>query len=470
MSKLHAFKNNFQWFARNFLKIKDKSGRLVPFAFNQAQQIIHEKLKEQFVKMGYIRAIILKGRQQGCSTYIEGRFFHRAITREGVNVFILSHEAKTTTKLFDMVERYYENMEVGVKPKKGAANANQLKFDDLDSEYTVGTAGNESTGRGGTVRLFHGSEVAFWQRTEGIQTGVMESVPSGLLAKGTEIILESTANGMQGMFYQMAMAALKKKSEYILIFIPWFIQDEYRLPLPDDFELTDEEEEYKNLYKLDDMQVYWRRMKIESFVNDGKSIEQAGAFFKQEYPANVHEAFQASGTPFFSVTTIMRARNAPKYNDKTAPIILTCDPSGDGGDRTVYLLRQGRDVLWYKSTHGGTPMEKVAKMAQLIDKYEPDAVFIDHGYGEAIADRLKELGYNVITVKFGGKSSNSKYLNKRVEMYFLAREYMEEGCSIPDSDEFHADIASIPKERQTSSNKFKLPNDGEVRRGIAIGS
>ena len=56
------------------------------------------------------------------------------------------------------------------------------------------------------------------------------------------------------------------ESDFELIFVPWFWQDEYRLRLPDNFQLSDEEIEYKTTYGLDDEQIMWRRNKIANFV------------------------------------------------------------------------------------------------------------------------------------------------------------------------------------------------------------
>ena len=66
-------KGPFGLFAKDHLKIKAKSGRLVPFIMNPAQEHIDRKLTEQLERLGKIRALLLKGRQQGGSTYIGGR-------------------------------------------------------------------------------------------------------------------------------------------------------------------------------------------------------------------------------------------------------------------------------------------------------------------------------------------------------------------------------------------------------------
>jgi hypothetical protein len=36
---------------------------------NAAQRLVHNALEEQKAKLGFVRALILKGRQQGISTY-----------------------------------------------------------------------------------------------------------------------------------------------------------------------------------------------------------------------------------------------------------------------------------------------------------------------------------------------------------------------------------------------------------------
>jgi len=80
-------KDDFVHYATKCLKIRTKSGKVVSLELNTAQQYIHRKVEEQRAKTGKVRAIVLKGRQQGCSTYIEGRFYwllDRIVRREGI--------------------------------------------------------------------------------------------------------------------------------------------------------------------------------------------------------------------------------------------------------------------------------------------------------------------------------------------------------------------------------------------------
>src|SRR5262245_36212123 len=99
---------DYPLFASEHLLIRTKSGAIAPLAFNRAQRFIHEKLEAQRAMTGKVRALILKGRQQGCSTYIAGRFYHRATSNRGLRVFILTHEDQATQNLFEIVTRFHD--------------------------------------------------------------------------------------------------------------------------------------------------------------------------------------------------------------------------------------------------------------------------------------------------------------------------------------------------------------------------
>jgi hypothetical protein len=59
-------KDNFTHYASKCLRIRTKSGSVEPFLLNKAQLHIHAELERQKGETGKVRALILKGRQQGC--------------------------------------------------------------------------------------------------------------------------------------------------------------------------------------------------------------------------------------------------------------------------------------------------------------------------------------------------------------------------------------------------------------------
>src|SRR5262245_10767147 len=128
-------KDDFEHYASKCLKIRTKAGAMQPFALNRATQFLNQRIEAQRKRYGQVCAIILKGRQQGCSTYVEGRFYWKVTHRRGVRAFILTHEQDASDNLFEMAERYHEHCPAIVRPNTGAANAKELHFDLLDSGY-----------------------------------------------------------------------------------------------------------------------------------------------------------------------------------------------------------------------------------------------------------------------------------------------------------------------------------------------
>jgi hypothetical protein len=433
-------KNDFQHYAEKCLKIRTKSGETEPFTLNKAQVYLHERLEAQREEIGKVRALVLKGRQQGASTYIGGRFYWRTTHQRGYRTFILTHEQTATDNLFGMVDRYHAHCPELVKPHTGAANAKELSFDLLDSGYEVGTAGTKAVGRSKTVQLFHGSEVAFWPNAETHFAGVVQAIPD---LPGTEIVLESTANGVGGEFYGRWQQAESGIGDYQAIFIPWLWQDEYRRPVPADFVPTDEEEEYAELHGADMGQIVWRRNKIAELKDP--------LLFMQEYPATAAEAFQTTGhDSFIPAGLVLKARK----NDceGIGPLVVGADPARFGDDRFSVAFRRGRKLLRVESK---TKLDTVAGanwIKNIIDKEQPARVFIDvGGTGAGVIDILHSWGGHylskVTAVGFGeaaqepDREEGGGPANRRAEMWMRSKEWLADvgGADIPDRDSIHAD-------------------------------
>lgn len=458
-AKVRLLSRNFPYYAKNVLKIKDKSGTLVPLELNQAQRYLHNKLEKQLNDTGKVRALIPKARQMGSSTYIGGRFFHKTtLSDRGKSAFILSHEGETTKKLFDMVKRYYDYAPPPMLPKIKQSNVKELIFQEYNSQYYVGTAGNADIGRGGTVQFFHGSEVAFWKNTDGIMTGVLQSVPD---LPGTEIILESTGNGLGNMFHEICVDAARGENGYQVIFIPWFWMDEYELdvaryqPDSDEIELIqlylNDLPEEKQMRKL-----AWRARKIKEFKSEWK--------FRQEYPATFLECFQVSGDSLIRSAHIVAARQC-KVTDKQSPLIMGVDPARSG-DRTAIVFRRGREIPHFYTFHDMDEMRLVGIVANLIDQHDVKMCNMDVAQGWGTIDRLHERGYKMVNgVHFGERAiEDDIYRNKRAEMWCSMAQWMEkEDVNIPDSDDFHADLIAVPDIKYTSDGTKKLESKEKIK-------
>lgn len=449
-------RDDFVHYSAKCLKIRVKRGEIQPLALNAAQLYLHQKAEEQRKRTGKVRIIGLKGRQQGFSTYVEGRLYWRISHRKGVKGFILTHEQPATDNLFAMTERYHEHCPGLVKPHTGKSNAKELSFDLLDSSYEIGTAGTKGVGRSNTLQYLHGSEVAFWPNAESHAAGLLQCVPD---EPETEVFLESTANGIGNFYHQTWQEAEAGIGEFEAVFVPWFWEPGYRKTLPEGFSLTAEEAALKDFFKLDDNQVMWRRAKIIELKSE--------QLFKQEYPCTASEAFQVTGVDsLINARFILAARKA--MAEPYGPLIVGVDPAGEGKDRTAIAFRRTRKVTKVDYFSKKSPMEIVGICAAILKNHKPAAMFIDVGErGHGIVDRLRELGWaeKVFGVNFGSSAINDKlYIRRRDEMWGNMRDWFEEGgVQIPDSDELHADI-SAPSHKTDSNNRVVLEKKEDMKK------
>lgn len=452
------YQNDLRYFCKKALIVKYKEGGEGPFEWNKAQEYLHARIEDQLARTGMVRLFILKGRQQGISTYIAARLYHKATRQRGKRVFILSHHSSTTGTLFQIVDTYHNNCPTPLKPKQILNNNRIMAFDNR-SQYTVGTAGTGAVGRGDTNQYFHWSEVAFSENIGELLTGVFETVAD---IPGTEKFLESTANGVGNYFHTGCLAAMQGNDEYELVFIPWFWQKEYRVALREDFKATDYEIELKELYDLDDQQLQWRRNKIAAFQKEGHNGERK---FKQEYPFTPAEAFQASGAQLVDPEAVARAKKS-RIEDPSAPLILGVDP-GPIHDRTTITWRRGRHWMKTEEFTKINQMELAGKLALRFQKNPVAKCFIDVGEGRGCVSRLQELGFGDIVVPVAFSQSpndDAIYANKRAEMMGLAKEWFEDelGPSMPDDDKIEIEIGAIPEFKTTSNGRRQMVSKEEI--------
>lgn len=149
-----------------------------------------------------------------------------------------------------------------------------------------------------------------------------------------------------------------------------------------------------------------------------------------------------------------------------APRILGIDPARFGDDRSVIFPRQGLQAFDPLVFRGMDNMDLAARVAAKIEEWKPDAVFCDAGNGSGVIDRLRQLGYDVIEVHFGGKATDPRYLNKRAEMWFEVRDWLKNGGAIPNIVDLKQDLAA-PIYWFDAAGRIQLePKDDIKKRGL----
>lgn len=172
---------------------------------------------------------------------------------------------------------------------------------------------------------------------------------------------------------------------------------------------------------------------------------------------------------FIGRDTVEISATREMNDDPGAPLLMGVDVARFGDDESVIRMRRGRDartlpMFKYK---GMNTMDLASTVAALIEKHNPDAVFVDgNGVGGGVVDRLKQLGYRVVEVQSGEKALDSdKYSNKRAEMWGEMREWMTYGCI--NNDQTLIDDLTGPEYSLDLKGRIKLETkDSMKKRGL----
>lgn len=221
------------------LMIQDKAGRLVPLIFNPLQRQLYDEIRRQQQEGRPVRVIILKARQIGFSTAVAALFYQRAATAPNTQAMIVAHKAAASTNIFNKSKLFWDCSPHDIRPMKRTSNAHELLFENpsnkpeekardpgLRSRIRIETAGNREAGRSATLQLLHLSELAYWPYAAETLASLMQAVPP---LPETMVIIESTANGVGGAFYQEWRRAKQGESGFTPLFFPWWAHAEYRM-------------------------------------------------------------------------------------------------------------------------------------------------------------------------------------------------------------------------------------------------
>lgn len=239
-----------------------------------------------------IRAINLKSRKLGVTTFWAGYYLDDTMWTPNTMSCIVAHKREDVHKIFRIVKLMYrtcpdalefESGRIWYKPKASYDNVGELIFNDINSGIYVAL---ES--RGDTNNNLHISEAAHIPNAEERMAATMESVPNREF--GSNITIETTANGVGGWFYEEWQAAEEHRTDFDPLFFPWFFDPKNRLEPPADFYPTKEEEQIiakvieRYGVTLSPAQVFWWRKKKES----------RRRLMNQEQPTFPEDAFLSS--------------------------------------------------------------------------------------------------------------------------------------------------------------------------------
>lgn len=271
------------WRLDNLYSIVNKQGSKIPFRMNWAQ-------KELFQNLWYC-SIVLKARQLGISTFVSLLFLDRCLFNSNCSAGIICHTREDAEQLFKRVKFSYDVLPEEIKSRRSSTtdSARELVFIN-GSALRIGTSM-----RGQSLNYLHISEFGkicaqYPEKAREVITGSLNTV-----ASGQHIIIESTAEGRDGAFFDLVnrARALQESGakltelDYKFFFFPWWRAPEYNLresvPIPQETAKYFAELEARGI-GLYPAQKFWYCKKQETQNTD----------MMREYPSTPDEAFHTS--------------------------------------------------------------------------------------------------------------------------------------------------------------------------------
>jgi len=339
-----------------------------------SQEILHDEYRKLEKEYGKVRALVLKARQMGSTTYNCAEFFHKTIFAEHMNSIIVGQDEDQTQFIMGMYESALDFIPWWMRPRiKIKQTGKQINFDEKDDVlrqtrpglktwiYADNANKPSGVGRGRTFGRALLSELAFWQNGSQLSKSLF---PTMNTTDGF-YIMESTANGRNDFWHNLYRRAEAGKIDWHPIFIPFYRRDKtYSLPIRkgQGFVLTQEENEMririqeKDGVFIKDETFNWMRNKKEEFVaTDGDDM-----MFSQEYTSTPEESFQSSAVTAFPRGIINRYSKLtvnPKWIGeiaydfaKGAPVLHMKDVAPN--EEVLYPERENRFHVWEKPIRG----------------------------------------------------------------------------------------------------------------------
>lgn len=337
--------HDWRWRINNLYTITDKRGRKVPFRPNAVQAQLYDNLHD--------RNIVLKARQRGITTAVCILFLDDCLFNADVRAAVIAHKLDDAKVIFrDKVKGPYLDLPDALRSRIAVSNdaADMLTFAN-GSSIRVST----ST-RSGTVQWLHISEYGkicaqFPEKAREIRTGAFPSAEQGT------IIIESTAEGQEGDFYDKCQASQGhddglSRLDYRFFFFPWWDADEYELAQG----ITPESPEDT---------AYFDRMELEI----GQPISQAkrnwwlaqekelGGDMRREYPATPEEAFEQALEGCYFADQLAAAEKHGRIGDYPIDQGLPVNTAWDLGrsdSNVIWLFQDRADMAVFVGCYGNS--------------------------------------------------------------------------------------------------------------------
>ncbi|MDR2820949.1 MAG: terminase family protein [Desulfovibrio sp.] len=154
---------------------------------------------------------------------------------------------------------------------------------------------------------------------------------------------------------------------------------------------------------------------------------------------------------------VLATERAISHRDvRAVPMVVGVDVARFGSDSTVFFPRRGLLAFEPLVFNGLDSVDIAQRLVSFWHEHHPEMIFIDAGQGQGVIDIANKVLPCVVEVPFGGKAlSEAKFLNRRSEMWFLMREWIRAGGSIPNNSRLLKEL-SAPTYQFNAAGKIQL--------------
>lgn len=267
---------SFDYFCKKYLKIVDKSGKMVALHPNRAQRsYLAACEKNPWV-------YVLKSRKLGLTTIIAAHNFWSTLFTPNFATLVLAHTDTASKTIFRIYTRFYDNLPQYLRFPVKLLNKHELMFE--HGGYIVAATAGSDSARGATYHAIHCSEFAMYDNIEKLIASAMSTAGSN-----ARVALETTANGLNDAHKLW----FSPDNGYEKLFISWKeAEDAVEKKKPE--WIPKEIQDIAKQYKLNKDQINWA-----SDVYTKRCAANWNTFL-QEYPLEAHLAFISAGRKFFN--------------------------------------------------------------------------------------------------------------------------------------------------------------------------
>jgi len=363
---------NRRWRLDHLYKIINKDGIEIDFKMNLVQKIL-------YLGLWYLN-LILKSRQHGITTEACILFLDTCLFTSNIQAAIIAHNKEDAEDFFHRnIKHAFDNLPSSIRNNIRAdrSSARVLRFSNGSSLRVT------TSGRSGTYQLLHVSEYGkicakFPDKAREIKTGSLNTVHPG-----NYVIIESTAEGREGDFYQMTKVAQNARQtgahltmmDYKFFFFAWHENVFNRLD-PHGVVFLEYQSKYfqelndKHRIRLDLWQKAW-------YV---KKWNVQGDDMKREHPSTWIEAFEAAIMGTFYSSQFIRIREQGRITKVPFQPGILVDTWWDLG-----LGLEDTVAIWFT--------QDVGREIHVIDYHEDSGEGLDHYKFKILDEWTKTKGY-----------------------------------------------------------------------------